>query len=411
MTDSDEPRLPQDLEQLVFEGTAVAFPQTITSLVLVAHRVHVWMQPILFHTLRLTKKNIPRFIDLTNSKSPEFLARNIRTIVSPLELIEIERYYAALAKCTGVRSLAMGTQNVESHSFLQILAGLALQRLAIALYSLKSARATGISDYPVGNEPAFRNLTHVEVFDEPPRAQLIPFLKMLPRLTHLALNSLNFVPDEFFLREILERGAGGCEHLRLLVILVDSQDDLDRLWIKPIFDDRIVATQSPDWAECVEDGYWLAAENLLAAKRSGHAPDRKLRPVEVDPEGAGAAPEELQYPVDAFDGEREVAGEKKRAAHAGDGDGGALLLTLEPSDVVAIREAVAQLDSSGKEERLSLDRSTEGNERRMAYMEFKRRFGGAGTGDAITAVSSAETRAGAKSIVKDWLVGRKRRKK
>ncbi|KAJ7065685.1 hypothetical protein C8F01DRAFT_1249260 [Mycena amicta] len=74
-------RLPPDLEREIFEYTAELYPAAIPSLLCVAHRVLVWIEPIAYRTIDIdSSKHLSAFLAATKSKPAEFFAKHVQRI-------------------------------------------------------------------------------------------------------------------------------------------------------------------------------------------------------------------------------------------------------------------------------------------------------------------------------------------
>ncbi|KAJ7757570.1 hypothetical protein B0H16DRAFT_1416630 [Mycena metata] len=216
---SADPVLPAELERSVFEFSAWQNPETIFTLILVAKRVCIWIEPELYHMVAFRK---PRSFLMLQSKPAEFLRRHVRGVAIPgnISHVDIERI---LSKCTGVYDL---TLSMEPHwnyamprpKLLPRLCTLTnLQRLSTNLFALCGGRGHGGFDaqfrMPSSEELPFASLTHLDIFGLVPN-QLWPVFGMLPQLTHLSLND-TALPGPELINAVL----GACPVLKVLVVL------------------------------------------------------------------------------------------------------------------------------------------------------------------------------------------------
>ncbi|KAJ6482765.1 hypothetical protein C8R45DRAFT_1150385 [Mycena sanguinolenta] len=75
--------LPTDLERTIFETTTFLAPECIPTLVLVAWRIKVWLEPILYRTLvfRGETDHLVFFLGTLASKPPAFFAHSTRHLL------------------------------------------------------------------------------------------------------------------------------------------------------------------------------------------------------------------------------------------------------------------------------------------------------------------------------------------
>jgi hypothetical protein len=78
------PKLTHDVERLIFEVAAKwpgVKPTRICNLMLVARRVHAWLEPFLYESIHITKQNIDPALQAMASKPPDFLRANVKTLM------------------------------------------------------------------------------------------------------------------------------------------------------------------------------------------------------------------------------------------------------------------------------------------------------------------------------------------
>ncbi|KAJ7887124.1 hypothetical protein B0H14DRAFT_2696630 [Mycena olivaceomarginata] len=77
---SNPPKLPPELECTIFEIAALARPKMIPSLILVAHRVKHWVEPLLYRVIMVVPRTRPSSSTCSNSPfSPsKFCSRSSR---------------------------------------------------------------------------------------------------------------------------------------------------------------------------------------------------------------------------------------------------------------------------------------------------------------------------------------------
>ncbi|KAJ7053526.1 hypothetical protein C8F01DRAFT_1260510 [Mycena amicta] len=292
MSSDDDPRLPRELEREILYTTALLHPSTIPTLLRVARRVQIWVEPLLYRTLRIGKR--PSYVSQLNAastKSPEFLARAVRCLV-----LKKRRDYEAdsgtLTLCTGVTGLAAigGPLNL-----LPALSAMPIQRFAGFLFEILEVTEESPPE-EIAAHPLLRYLTHIDLFDslDPLNGlSIIGILPSLPSLTHLvivqcdqllhhidAISSLPFLahlgincPDGRLdmMCEWLEPILKTCRSLRILAMLT-SHEQHSRLQVpESLCDPRFVLCFWCSWWEGVEDGpnHWTIAEDFVARKQRG----------------------------------------------------------------------------------------------------------------------------------------------
>ncbi|KAJ7061740.1 hypothetical protein C8F01DRAFT_1369212 [Mycena amicta] len=249
---ADEPRLPPELEQEVFATAALLDQDSIPTLLLVAHRVRVWIEPYLYRSLDLSILTARQaLLDLSSAKPPSFLASAVRHVIFKIEE-DSERHKRALRLCTGITHLAVSAASDNTnYGLLAVLNLMHIERFAGSIVDLFGQPPEHPMD---GRHPAFRFLTHLEIFDNLGSDAVDAFVIALPSLTHLATESTEGA------QRILE----GCQNLRILVSLRRTPQ---------VDDPRIVVCDYLDWAEAAapapQQTFWDVAEEFLERKRRG----------------------------------------------------------------------------------------------------------------------------------------------
>ncbi|KAJ7487138.1 hypothetical protein FB451DRAFT_776697 [Mycena latifolia] len=266
------PLLPLELEREIFEFTALSHPRTMMTLLLVASRVKLWIEPLLYRVLivgvqpqslrrRLT---CPAFLDVLRSKPASFVHDNVRNILFRRREISLNEAAQALSKCTGTTNLMLYSHE-PSPSFLRPFSMMPLLRLSADL-----GRLFGEAN-PVDFQHAiFGRLTHLTIFDSEPEMVPSSGLARIPCLTHL---SFKLIIDREFLSSILMQ----CPQLQVLadVIVGDheiSKQDLSHMHFSD--DVRAVVIYCPDFLHDWEFGtangadHWGRAERYIARRRT-----------------------------------------------------------------------------------------------------------------------------------------------
>ncbi|KAJ7065684.1 hypothetical protein C8F01DRAFT_1366628 [Mycena amicta] len=270
-----ETRLPPDLEREIFEYTAELYPAAIPSLLCVAHRILVWIEPILYRTVHISPEHISAFLTATKSKPPEFFAKHVQRIfITSLRGPQMDDTFAGLALCTGVTRIS-GLGALVCSSLLPVIAQMRLQRIALFLtpiFRRDDDSEDSEADSVDLSLPCFQTLTHFDVFDymRAERVALVYAAKLcaLPRpvLTHLSLN--NMVPWS-----AVEMLLEGCGFLQVLVLLWSHStvSGRERAAQVPFNDVRFVVTRYRTHEESILDppNYWTQAQAFITDKRLG----------------------------------------------------------------------------------------------------------------------------------------------
>ncbi|KAJ7444649.1 hypothetical protein B0H11DRAFT_2203663 [Mycena galericulata] len=174
---ADPPFLLPELEREIFELSAHLHPGSAPKLLLVAHRVLTWIEPLIYRVISI-EEDSAHILHALRLKPTQFVNDNVQHLfVASVDDDEIEEILSA---CTRIRSLVL---LASSPSVLSAVLRLRPQKLAIDLDSLFGG--TDLVDFSL---PLFTAITHLDLFDIP--SEFIgpwPNLALLPALTHLAL--------------------------------------------------------------------------------------------------------------------------------------------------------------------------------------------------------------------------------
>ncbi|KAJ7137502.1 hypothetical protein C8R43DRAFT_1132103 [Mycena crocata] len=197
-----EPLLPPELEQKILEISALSDSAVIPQLILVAHRVRIWIEPLLYRIISLdpcpSKNNILEhvFLKALESKPATFWQDHTNTYpwgnTSDLALFHVDYRF-------------------QWARFLPQMVTMPLCRLSTDLGEL--FRPVGLDfDHPV-----FAHLIHLTLLDISPGSKWAVGLGRLPCLTHVSFDfPRSPYPNgsfESFLRDIFAR----CNLLEVLV--------------------------------------------------------------------------------------------------------------------------------------------------------------------------------------------------
>ncbi|KAJ7044920.1 hypothetical protein C8F04DRAFT_1067011 [Mycena alexandri] len=235
-----------------------------SNLRLVAHRVHFWVDQILYESVRVINgQDTVNFLNAIDSKPVGFFATAVKML--DLHYVTTDTIIARiLAACGGVRTLAFWSRVGKAPP----LDRLPLRRLTMPLELVSmSIHAT--------TEPIWlSSLTHLDIgFASPklPDMALTDILRRLPHLTHLALDLS--AADPVCAASICT----DCPCLRILVIFTSQFEDAACYQDAYSFDPRIVTVKQPsdlknakDWeaARLGLPDFWTRAENVVNGRRA-----------------------------------------------------------------------------------------------------------------------------------------------
>ncbi|KAF7329547.1 hypothetical protein MKEN_00217600 [Mycena kentingensis (nom. inval.)] len=267
-----EPRLPEDLERTIFELVFFLDAAQGPKLLLVARRVQLWIEPLIYRTIELCHPSrTAAILDAARGKPDGFLAKHVRDVVL---LGSGHNGESLLQECTGLVGLAIAGGAYTDTICPTILALPNLRRLACHPTQLIWHLPTP----PLILDPAFRHISHLDLFSglkssatrEAENTRMCAFLATLPALTHLSLhhglpwpvvrNVLSALPR---LRVLVDRSTPAFAPGRAETLPPDLLRDV-----------RLVILTSGTWYEAALEGaeVWLLAEKFVDAKRSGRIP-------------------------------------------------------------------------------------------------------------------------------------------
>ncbi|KAJ7307929.1 hypothetical protein DFH08DRAFT_975314 [Mycena albidolilacea] len=140
LADIGDPIFPVELEQAIFKITAMMHPTTIPALLRVARRVGIWVEPLLYRVVRVSRRvnfngMVRALIDGTKSRPAELLCTYVRHLT--LESLHHCSFYegrSLLQRCRKVNDFSSNLW-FTNPSLLPILAEMHLERLfVIGLY-------------------------------------------------------------------------------------------------------------------------------------------------------------------------------------------------------------------------------------------------------------------------------------
>ncbi|KAJ7880792.1 hypothetical protein B0H14DRAFT_2706667 [Mycena olivaceomarginata] len=252
----NEPRLPAELEQVIFETTAHIGPLSIPTLMLIAWRVKKWVEPLLYQTIVVSDsgadadaKNLEghrkpfrcRTIYRVVQQSKSFPGNSVRDLFLSWEPTQEAVPKALLTACRSVENLWLSTAGPTT--LFHLVEDLPLKCLYCDLRYL-----FGVQRQIDFSHRLFTKITHLE-------------LAHIPHLTHLSFSHEYSVAG--FLT-ILRT----CTLLRVLIVRESSD------WICTIIrDPRFVKLgrreRELDWRRGAHGGrdYWTRAEECVAVRR------------------------------------------------------------------------------------------------------------------------------------------------
>ncbi|KAJ6598106.1 hypothetical protein DFH09DRAFT_971686 [Mycena vulgaris] len=271
--DSDDdlsPFFPPELEREIFETTAELYPQSIGHLLLVAHRVHEWIEKIKYNTV--STLDHPSSCSLralqqaihSNVKQADFFHDRVRHLFVDEEEDEVG-LRELLSVCSGTRSVVL-LRPYKEQSILPSLTLMKPRRL-----SAHSASLFGPLQPldPIPMHPMLTYVTHLDLFDDTSDLPHIRWsnLALFPALTHLALLHCNSSLGT----ELLSTNA----KLAVLISMLSSgflpenrisNDDVRFVRMSVLDEDYGL-----DWLTGVKGGvdFWARADLFVAKKRRG----------------------------------------------------------------------------------------------------------------------------------------------
>ncbi|KAJ7056093.1 hypothetical protein C8F01DRAFT_1156800 [Mycena amicta] len=277
---SGSPRLPEDLEREIFLLTASEDARSIPTLVRVAKRTQLWLEPLLYRVLVLLEYSDGlEFIEDRLRRKPDSVWRNGPCHVY-LALGDEKRSVSAvenlLGKCVGVEDLSFHPPADQPKRFLAQLDGMTNpNRLHTELQKLFDGSLSSIDL----QRPAFSHLSHLMLFDElahcteSDAAHLTQQLSLLPSITHLALAGR--IPKSLVLSLLA---------LSSVVIFVSLRQDTRLLTVQRMYDRELSGVNDlrfvimplgiwlGDWekaARGAKEDFWVGAERFVEGKRRG----------------------------------------------------------------------------------------------------------------------------------------------
>ncbi|KAF7308003.1 hypothetical protein MKEN_01162000 [Mycena kentingensis (nom. inval.)] len=280
-------RLPAELERAILLTTTEIDPKTLPSMLLIAKRAHLWLEPQLYKDVRLRMGSDPAqdaFFRVASTRPRWFLAHGVRRLRLSLGYPTpgrafLRQVYDAVSLCTGVREVSLNPAGVRvTRNLFELLAPMRPHHLGAFINRLTDRQLDcGL--------PIFSQLTHISVFwhdNINSDHRIIPFVCGLPSLTHLSFqNALTF--DN--LRQILNK----CAFLQTVVFLLaftgneltcpETTRAIEWAETIPFRDSRIVVsvgTRTDNGMMPQRPLCWKAAEEFQALKTRGEIAEDRL---------------------------------------------------------------------------------------------------------------------------------------
>ncbi|KAJ7270805.1 hypothetical protein C8J57DRAFT_1226438 [Mycena rebaudengoi] len=273
----DTTRLPLELERTIFELVAFLHAEIIPNLLLVAHRVLTWIEPILYHVLRIDRSEMagPIF-DAIQHKPTQFLRNTVRHVLlymdawdpwamdrlhindeDPWEIEHLEKF---LDYFPGIRNLSL-RGNLLGPGLLIPLENMRLRRLCMSVEDLFTYYIDGSPEVDL-EHPLFETVTHLDILDDVlnDEEEDKEWLEQLPP------------PSLSMIRHILSE----CHRLCVLIVEPDAQSARNFLDSIDVKDPRLVVDAKKidycdDWEAGARGGedMWARADAFVAAKNKG----------------------------------------------------------------------------------------------------------------------------------------------
>ncbi|KAJ7466840.1 hypothetical protein B0H11DRAFT_2047861 [Mycena galericulata] len=286
-----EPKLPPEIERIIFEIAAVSRPVTIPKLMLVARHACSWVEPLLYRVVCVSDSQpIDGFPDFTmdilekalKAKPASFFKDAVRHVFVGFtgdffDPFFFRRIKSFLTACTGITALYIADCYLPPMQMLEHLDVMPLQRLTVKIGAIFDGGLYFSS-------PAFHDVTHLYIL-----GSLVVFslniwgtyettntsaedwkmgLASLPRLTHFAFNLPQF-------RNIVYPALHKCPRLQCCILLCPLGPGVDATeWLPESQDIRFVVDNvldaQADWHCGVVGGQdmWARAEAVISARRA-----------------------------------------------------------------------------------------------------------------------------------------------
>ncbi|KAJ7167100.1 hypothetical protein C8R46DRAFT_1035057 [Mycena filopes] len=257
---------PAELEREIFETAATREPSSIPRLLLVAHRVHIWLEPLLYRVVSVKQRGPIIQAILDSRKPPVFFQNAVRHLAFPYGAVMGPEAQRILGLCTGVVNLACEEMYCNP-SLLRSLEGMYVQRLTVYVTRL-------FENSPVDfTHRAFSSVTHLDMFEDSEDDDLLHLLSLIPTcpvLTHLGVD---YRTPRNHVLDVLAK----CPQLQLLIVLWPPWGPHEYAAAKTasVLDVRfVIGTYDNFWAEWEAGArgfpdFWSRGDDFVARKRKG----------------------------------------------------------------------------------------------------------------------------------------------
>jgi hypothetical protein len=222
------PAFPPEIERELFEMIALVHPATIPALLRAAKRLLLWsvfsalpvasdesdsvyglrrIEPYMYRVIRMHRDNramVTAVLEAMKLKPPEFFRKAVRHLAIREDACSMKDARQLLQLCTGIIDI-MVDYDFTSPKFLPFIAEMRVERLAMDLEELFEFRSINLA------HPLFHSVTHLDILGFTAIAEVLPDVRLLPALTHLALD--RYIPRKNALVVLTE-----CPHLSLVVL-------------------------------------------------------------------------------------------------------------------------------------------------------------------------------------------------
>ncbi|KAJ7060147.1 hypothetical protein C8F01DRAFT_1294614 [Mycena amicta] len=203
-----EPVLPPELERIIFELAAWNDKSTMRSLISVARRVRIWIQPLIHRVyIASNSASLSRLQTLVDEK-PTLAEKHVLFVVLALRDFQRETIQRILSTCTNIIDLALWIP----HTYPELLADMqpltSLTHLSVDLLQLLGGEESDDSEdsmlpwTPARLLAPLNSVTHLDITSSGSQ-KLVDLLRSeaLPALTHLGLGVRAYIAE--FVTDIL----------------------------------------------------------------------------------------------------------------------------------------------------------------------------------------------------------------
>ncbi|KAJ6474569.1 hypothetical protein DFH09DRAFT_1472361 [Mycena vulgaris] len=271
---SMDPTFPPELERHIFQLAALLNPESTTTLILLAQRVRIWIEPLLYRVIKASPAALRQLLD---TRPATFLHENVRHIciigVSP------PLHPRILSACDATVDLKIcGTP--EHNGGVWIIGPTPLQRLSVHWRTLLSLATATLK---------FTQLTHLHLWGQTSTLSLgSPFIlnpKEIAQLSYLALD--DETTSNSFCKHVLLH----YKSLEVLVTICESRNELTgraEHRAELAHDTRFVMLVLPlnlegaDWVTGAWGGkdFWVRADDFVRKRRAGETSDHFTDPTD-----------------------------------------------------------------------------------------------------------------------------------